>query len=413
MISWRSVVLCLFVCSAAPAAAGWIAGEIGDNQADADWPALAVSPDGAAVIAWEEEGVGVWTQIVDAYVDDFIFEYPSVFQGPGQRPVVSWTWRGFLLVWADGQDLKYRYGSRDGWGDPLQSIPTGHDLAEARLDLQGCADPGWATGWLAYTLPDGAGMDHWFVRIQKGSFDPPELLAAGLPEWGAARVAQVPHEPQPVPRVYYFPEFTRLAYRTGLDDGGWDPAAMLPYESYGAACDVGAHADGRQAVLSLGPQPTCPCNTIHYSEQDDAGNWSAPVMLLNEHDDYDWPFSPRVAWGAGDELHAFWVQFTYTDGMEPGRVHLEYRHRVGGVWQDESGIFAPYERRSLGQHVALDVTAQGEPLFAWTRQDTLISGPQPRRVWLARPLTAVAAPAVGGSELALTAWPNPGRSRLA
>ncbi len=413
MKSWWSVILCSLACAAAPAAADWFAAEISDNLTDADRPALAMSPEGTAVVAWEEEGVGVWTQTVDACIGDEIVPYPSVFQGAGHAPVVAWTWRGFLLVWADGQNLEYRYGSSIGWGDPPQSIPTGRDLAGTALDLQGCTVPGWCCGWLTCTLPVAAGVDHWFVRIHKGSHDPPELLAVGLTEWGVAQVAQVPHSPQPLPRVYYFPEFTRLAHRTGLVDGGWGPAATLPYEWYGAACDVAAHADGRQGVLSLGPQPTCPCNTIHYSEQDAAGNWSQPVTLLHEHDDHDWPFSPRIAWGAGDELHAFWVQFTYNDWLVPGRVHLEYRHRVGGVWLDESAILETCERRSLGQHVALGVTAQGDPLFAWTRQDTLISGPQPRRVWLARPRSTVGAPGMGGDELELTAWPNPGRSRLA
>ncbi|MBK6900020.1 MAG: T9SS type A sorting domain-containing protein [bacterium] len=61
----------------------------------------------------------------------------------------------------------------------------------------------------------------------------------------------------------------------------------------------------------------------------------------------------------------------------------------------------------------MELTAQGEPLFAWTRQDTLESGPQPRRVWLARPLTAVGAPASDIGGLLLAAWPNPGRSRIA
>ncbi|MDO9694210.1 MAG: T9SS type A sorting domain-containing protein, partial [Candidatus Latescibacteria bacterium] len=64
-------------------------------------------------------------------------------------------------------------------------------------------------------------------------------------------------------------------------------------------------------------------------------------------------------------------------------------------------------------HVAMELTAQGEPLFAWSRPDTLESGPLPRRVWLARRQWLVGAPAsvVGGLEL--TAWPNPGRSRIA
>ncbi|MBK9304391.1 MAG: T9SS type A sorting domain-containing protein [bacterium] len=413
MRTYRWLALCAMVCAAGTAAADWAAWEIDGNTNDADWPALAVSPGNTAVIAWEEEGVGVWTRTMDAYFGDEIIAYPPTFHGPGHRPVVAWTWRGFLLVWTDGWNLVYRYGDELGWGDPSLTIPAGRDLAEARLDLQGCAEPGWSVGWLACTLPAGAGVDHWSVRFNKGSYDPPELLAAGSAEWGAAQVAQVPHVPQPLPRVYYFPEFTRLGHRDGQADGGWSPPVLLPAESYGAACDARAHADGRQAVLSLGPQPTCPCNTVHYSEQDDAGNWSAPLTLLESHDEYDWPFCPQVAWGDGDEVHAFWVQPTYNAWMEPGRVHLEYRHRTGGVWLDESAALEPYERRSLGLQVALATTARGDPLFAWTRQDTLISGPQPRRVWLARPRAAVAAPAAEGGGMELSAWPNPGRSRLA
>lgn len=407
------MTLCALVLAGGPATADWVSMEISENQADADHPALAVSPDGSAVIAWEEAGVGVWTRFVDAFVVGAIVEQPPEFQGSGHRPVVVWTWRGFLLVWADGQDLRYRYGGESGWGDPSQVIPAGLEIADAQLDLQGCAEPGWNVGWLGLTVPDGFGMDHWFVRLHKGGFDPPELLAEGLTEWAGVQVAQVPHALQPVPRVYYFSEFTHLACRTGLFEGGWEAESMLPGEYYGAACDARGHADGRQAVLSLGPQPTCPCNTIHYSEQDDGGNWSAPVTLMTEHDAFDWPQSPQVAWGAGDEVHAFWVQFTSNDWMEPGRTHLEYRRRVGGVWQDRSAVLADQERRSLGWHVAMELTAQGEPLFAWTRQDTLESGPQPRRVWLARPQSVVGAPASGVGGLELAAWPNPGRTRIA
>ncbi len=414
---------CALVCAAGTAGAGWIVEEIGGNETDADRPTLAISPGGAAVVAWEEEAGGVWTLFVDAYAGDGIIEYPTECQGSGHDPVAAWTWRGFLLVWIDGQNIQYRYGDNFGWGDSPQTIPTGLDLTHVKLDLQGCAEPGWDVGWLAYTVQvgivgqEGSYGQDWFVRVHKGGHDAPETVATCENEWGPAQIAsypsQDPHALQPLPRYYYIPEFARIAQLTGQQEGGWEPAALLPHQWYGTIFDVRGRDNGSQCLLALEPQPWCPCNQVQFNEQDAQGVWSDATVIMPSHDFNDWPHSPRVAWGAGDEVHAFWVQTTSNHEMVPGRTHLEYHRRVGGVWQDESEVFEAYERRSLGLHVAMDVTASGDPLFAWTRLDTLISGPQPRRVWLARPQSTVAAPALDGGGLALTAWPNPGRSRIA
>ncbi|MDO9170987.1 MAG: T9SS type A sorting domain-containing protein [bacterium] len=410
-------VLCVLACAAGPAGAEWLVEELGDNETDADRPTLAVSPGDAALVAWEEYAGGVWTRFVDAHAGDGIDEYPTECQGNGHDPVAAWTWRGFLLVWINGQNIHYRYGDGSAWGDSPQTIVTGLDLSDVTLDLQGCAEPGWNVGWLAYTVRAGAVGQDWFVRVHKGGHDAPAMVASCGNEWGAAQVASFPSpDPralQPVPRYYFIPEFARLAQLTGLDEGGWEPAAPLPHLWYGSVFDVRGRDDGSQCLLALEPQPTCPCNTVVFSEQNALGVWSGTFSIMTSHDFNDWPHSPRIAWGAGDEIHAFWVQPSYGYDFEPGRTDLEYHHRVGGAWQDGSAIFDAHERRSLGLHVALEVTAQGEPLFAWTRQDTLETGPQPRRVWLARPQSMVGAPAtvVGGLELA--AWPNPGRSRIA
>jgi len=407
----------LFVATVATA--GYVVHDVSETAEDSDYPCLATSPDYGLVVAWEERPLGspsgVWTQYLAVVPpEEGTFVEPQ-FHGVGERPQVAWTWQGFLLVWLSGSQI--HYGISDGvfFPEQMHTVETGVLLEDCELDVHGLTHPGGDAGWIAFTMPSMAGQMVWFLRVRQDDWDGQEDIVDGL---------QIPVDPQvtdigaggyPDPRVYYFQSPDVVAYQDEDPQGGWLPAQVVPLYAYGTEMDVAGHLDGTQGVLSLGPQPTCPCNIIHFTLQTAEGDWLAPESLTVEVEDLNWPMSPNVSFDPDGRAHAFWSQLGSDGEMNPHHRYLEYWLRdQGGSWSDEGDFLDQYETPGVGSRVAMTLTDRGQAIFAWTRKDTIADEPQPRRIVLARPDYVVTAPQMlpSSDRLRLDAWPNPFNPRL-
>jgi hypothetical protein len=397
---------------ASPTYAHLVVTSVSDNPLDCDYPSIAQLPSRLTLVAWEDAHHQIWvayaplpTEPPAAATDDPEATSP----GSGFSPRVVSTWRGPLLVWANGTKIYFQFDPA-GTPDPPVEVETGHDLANLDLDVWGVEDPGWDVAWVVLAVPTpGNHQDVSMLRITKGQPEGPVVVAVGVPYWQVPQVTETPGWPQPRPRIYYFLEDTFLAYRTEVDYDVWSPESVVPYEGFGTEFDASTNATGAQAILSLGPTPTCPCNNIQAIHQDDEGEWQPPHQLTVDYDFLNWPQSPCVALDTQGRTHAFWMQITSDFEMQQTRRTLEYWVKDGDDWTDAGQELDSYSVGGIGRRVAMDLTAADEAVFAWSVKDTVAGVPQPRRIMVARPSSLVAvddgAPPLPRATLA--AWPNP------
>jgi hypothetical protein len=405
--------------AAANVTAGYVVHDISDTAGDSDRPSLAASPDYGLVVAWEEWPLdplsGIWTQYLPVVPPDEGTMVEPQFHGYGEQVRVAWTWQGFILVWVNASQI--HYGISDGVFLPehMHVIEVGIPLDGGQLDVLGLTDPDGDAGWIAFTMPSVAGQMVWFLRVCQDDWDGQEEIVDGLDAPADPQVTALPTGGPPQPRVYYFQSPDLVAYQDEDTQGGWLPAQFIPPYGYGTEMDVAGRADGAQGVLSLGPQPTCPCNVIHFTLQTAAGEWLAPEPLTVVVEAMDWPMSPNVGFAPDGRAHAFWSQLGSDAELNPHHRYLEYWVRDdGGDWSDAGDFLDAYETPGVGSQVAMTLTDRGQAIFAWTRKDTVAGEPQPRRIVLARPDHVVAVPeAVPPRDRPqLDAWPNPFNPRL-
>lgn len=408
----RPVTIAFMLCAAAaagPAGATLIVTPLGVGTADADAPSIAQSPTNTTLVAWQDADLQVWTAAMPTYPAPDASDPVIHHHGFGAAPRVVWTWQGFLLVWTAGTGFYVTYSDGYDFPDPPQYIETWISHTDTVLDVHGLADPGWDVAWIVLEAPSVS----WnqvvlMMRLTKGGHEDFALLATHLTYPVGPQVAPLPGWPQPLPRVYYLRDDVMLAYRSEQPDGEWLDEMLLPYPQYGMEFDAAGHPDGTQAILSLGPQPTCPCNVIHAQVQTPDGTWQPPHDLTVNHATYDWPRSPRIRIDGDGRLHAFWLQLGSDAQMIPRHRHLEYWVAEQGSWSDHGDPLDPYCQPGVGDLADLALTAAGHPVFAWTVKDTIAGVPQPRRVMLARPASLVGVePGLPALSATLTAWPNP------
>jgi len=411
-------VFSLFVVLlATPLWAAILVQPISESPIDCDEPSVAQSPLGYTMVAWRDADGHVWTQRVTTFpaaVDDRSVPYDH---GAGTSPRVVWSWFGFMIVWVHDTKLCYNYDMLNEFPDPAQIIETGLDLSGAVLDVHGAVDSMWEVTWIAFDAPAADERRTVYLQrvVKSGPAAELEVIAENLDWLACPQVAQVPGAAlMPQPRVYYLRDTASLAYRTRRPDGAWLDESILPVEAYGTEFDASGDATGAQGILSLGPQPTCPCNVIHATLQSPAGEWGDPEMLPVPYLEYDWPMSPCVHVDSQGRMHAFWSQLGSDSQLTPHRRDLEYWVRNTGGWTDRGQDLDAHEAPGLGDRVAMDLTATDQPVFAWTVKDTVAGVPQPRQIMLARPTTIVAAPdgAMPARPLALAVWPNPFHPQL-
>ncbi|MDD5720131.1 MAG: T9SS type A sorting domain-containing protein [Candidatus Krumholzibacteria bacterium] len=394
--------------------AGLVVEPISNSAVDCDYPSVAQSHTQRTLVAWQDAEQQIWTCGLPTFPTggDGAFRVPQ-HHGDGHSPKVVLTWQGLMLTWAAGSRIFVNFAYDTEFLDPPRVIETGYDLTYVDLDVHGVAAPGWDVAWITFEAT-GADLRQsvLLLRLYKSNSEDITVIADDLDmdAFGAPQVTEVPSWPQPLPRVYYFRDGQTLCYRSEAPDSGWLPEETVPFPGYyGTAFDVAASASGAQYLLSLGPQPTCPCNVIHASDQNIAGVWSEPRQLTLHYCYFDWPRSPVIRADSQGRVHAFWLQRGANEIMELERRDLEYWVWNANGWTDRGDPLDGYESVGLSDNVAMALTTTDQPVFAWTFADTIMGVPQPRQIMLARPdqLVAVQHGATPVAPASLDAWPNP------
>jgi hypothetical protein len=383
---------------------------VSDSALDCDRPAVAQGPGGWTMVGWQDAGGQVWTQVVPGPIgipDDAADPEP-VHHGPGVGPRVAYTWFGFLVAWIDGSRIYYRYGTPSEFPDPAQFVDTGLDLSHAILDVWGISTSGYNVAWIVFEVPGAAETERvMMLRLTKGQPEGPVMLAENTWYQAYPQVTAVPGWPEPLARVYYVRDDLTLGYRSETSYDDWQPEIVVPFEIFGSEFDAAGGPLGIQAVLALGPLPTCPCGDIFAVRQEADGDWPEPEEMTVEYAFYNWPTSPCVRIDAQGRTHAFWMQRTTSEEWVPLGRTLEYWVRDEAGWTSNDDLFVAHNVPGLGIDVAMDLDDLGHPAFAWTVKDTVAGVPQPRQILLGRIGYLVAVDDGPPPAATLDAWPNP------
>jgi hypothetical protein len=384
---------------------------VSDSAVDCAHPAVVQGPGGDTLVAWRDAGGLIWTLIQPGPIGipDGAANREAVSHGPGVSPRVANTWFGYLLVWIDGGRVYYRYAFNDEFIDPPHFVETDLDLSHATLDVIGVWPGAYNVAWVVFDAQTSEGAHQaMFLRLTKGGHEPLVVLAENATVWSWPQISAVPNWPEPLARVYYRRDDGSTAYRSETQWQVWSPEQPVQIEEFGNDFDAAPGPLGTQAILAIGPAPTCPCGTISATWQDADGVWQEPEELTVEHSFYNWPSSPNVRDDSNGRVHAFWMQRTANADMLPIGRSLEYWVRDGQTWVDESAQLAPYHGDGIDIEVAMDLDDRGRPAFAWAERDTVDGVPLPQRIKLARVNPLVPVPGeTPPAATALNAWPNP------
>lgn len=355
---------------------------------------------GAAVVAWVEAD-SVWTRRWSGSGLD-----PAVNHGPGRLPDVAFAESNFTLAFVRDGAIVVREGDGQAWTDAA--------LYAFALDVTLPRLTGWRLGWWQWPWPRCDQGLYLCFQTEQGAVRFAERILGVWQDaehvleeqsYAMPRFAQAVPVPDDAgswrPRVYAMGE-TDL-FHAERADGVWQPpAAVRPGEFlYGGEFAVAVGLDTGQHVLSNGPQPTCPCNVIHYSHGYPPGGWSEPEDLTVRFDYFTWPQDPAVAVDLFGRVHVVWFQQHYGLSMQPTWRGLFYRVLAGGVWEDLSDQFCCQR----GKDADMDLRRGHSPAIVWTQSD---DDDAPSRVYLALDPEALAAPPPAAAAApALSAQPNP------
>lgn len=398
------------------------------HTADCWSPALASSPDGLTMMAYGASGDPLLMSFAQVQAFPTVWsdadDWPDpVLLNAGGAPVVCWSRTGFHAAFASGPVILIYHTDLAGNWD-LENYELMNANGEVMsLDILGITS-------------DAAGPD--VMLTVQTSTNPPDadfhVLYAAHSGFGWTALSEVAFEPQmmpnpqiswaigpagPWPQIFYLggsPSASLLKSIRQDPDLGWQPPVIVPGDGiagptpfYGIF-DVLTRSGPRRDVLGLGAQPTCPCGTIHHQSQTWFGDWLAAQDVTAERGIYDWPFSPHLAAGPDDEVHAFWYQEAADNNLLPGRRTLEYWVLTDGDWE-EAGAFLnePWMGVPSRSRLALTAGAESPPVLAWARRDSFQGLPLAQQIWIARVASTapVPEPEQVESGVALRAWPNP------
>jgi hypothetical protein len=354
--------------------------------------ALASSPDGVLVVAWAVESEGVWTRTLH---QDMV-EAP-VFHGTGSMPTLCWGPSGFTLAWAVGPLILIKSGDGMSWSDmEYFQTPSGENVVFPQLT----APP----EFLAYdeVLLTWEERDEYvWVSLREDEIWGPAFIVSESGDYEMSHPL-AKHSSDGLIRIYELNEpNTCLEYSDGDYTSGWIGSMPIwPGLGYfGTEFDTSVGPQGVQKVLSLGPQPTCPCNVIRFSEQLSYYDWSVPEDLTIHRDHYDFPEFPNIEDDSDGWIHAFWYQSFHDEMLQQSGEGLFYFTRgPNGVWLDRSAIFGD----EVGVGGAMDIGPMNLPIFAY------LKGEYPDRdVWIARDRRLTDASETPAPALRLSAAPNP------
>ncbi len=399
------------------------------HDLDCDFPALASSPDGTAMLAYVATDPSLLTSFVEVQymltsrTDAYFPSDPIVFNS-GSAPAITWSWSGYHLAFAhEEMILIYHSDPYGNWDlDNYTTLETNGTVRN--LDILGASwDSGGPCIFLAvHTLTDApenpfsiqfASCDqNGWTQLECLDLDPvmtnPQLALVGgaytptpvLYYQGGESIAEPQLKSttkQGAPQVWSEPTLI-------VDDNGI-PSPIVNYFDIATSWDTGdIH------LLGLGAFPACPCGSIHhhsYSFSDDL--WSVEYVTA-QYADYDWPMPPKIAMTEGGQGHAFWFQLASAGNLMPWRKTLEYRTFEDGDWVNAGDFLnEPGHGGPIGAFVALTVDPLNKPVLAWTRRDTIQGQPQPQQIWIARKfcLSDVQDSEVAQARMTLSAWPNP------
>ena len=277
----------LLIASGAPAEYQFF--NISETPAlDSDECQVASSPNGVVVVAWDESDGIVWTRSV---VHGAL--RPPVAHGPGRQPTVCWNPDGFTLAWGADDVVLIKSGNGESWSDMEFFLnPGGGDviyphLTGIPLDLP------FSEVYLSWE-EQGAGV--WFARRLGGLWGLQEFVCPiDDYEWVQPQALPVPGIEEPFPRVYHLDGWDMDIHYWEQMGALWvGPFSVQPGMGYFGTDYECAAGPLTHHVFGMGPQPTCPCNVVHYSYQLSGGDWSVPEDLTVELDFYNWPQTPSL-----------------------------------------------------------------------------------------------------------------------
>lgn len=395
MMRLRALFLLLAILFSADAGADFEYIQMSDVPGDYTRCAVASSPDGVIVTAWDEMNVGVWTR---SFVHGALLD--PVFHGVGGDPSLCWSPDGFVLAWATQYEVRSSNGDGDSWSDVetvfvdwygqnVQSLQLtgwqlGFPISEIFLAIETRGENDWSTRSYCVERHDG----DWGGAYQYGN--------EGDYIWRTWPQAQPVYWGDTIlPRVYLADDTDEcLDY---FDLGGMFSRSIWPDELYFGGIFDTAAGPQTQHVLGCQVQPICPCNRLFYCHELAEGAWSEPEELTVDELGQDWPRFPAMAVDAEGGVHTFWYQeFDYAAQSTYDSYYM-YKP-AGGDWEDRSEI--------LGAHVCRynDITldGDGQPVIVFQAGDPDPTG----HVLLGHDpgATSTEAPA---PQLSLDTWPNP------
>ncbi len=371
---------------AAPALAGHAVIFVADTD-DAGDCAAAQADYGLIAMAWRQGG-DLYTSAIEG-----CYWYGPDNHGPGSLPELCNLGDRTLLAYAQGDSIRIRgFDEFTGqWSDIATLGGNGEAIVHVKLT-------GWQPGvymheaYLCWETADGT---IWFSRGDPTSWLPGEpVMQHDGYEFARPHAQPIEYGALVWPRIYYL-HWDSLKYVDGI--GAWS-APSVAMDWAGGDFEAAAGPGYSQHLLTLGPQPTCPCNIILYSEQTYGGAWLTPEEITVNQGVYDWPQFPRLGVDGEGHAHAFWYQESADAMMNPTGETLFYFQREGGVWEDLS---VELDGR-FGIQGDLCMDGSGSCSMIWNE-----AGVVDREIWCATTTSIGMNVPTAPGEFALTAHPNP------
>ena len=401
-------------------------------ETDCLGPQLASSDDGLTMISYVAQGVVTMnfavTQLVPTHPDPGVPWPAPVTLSSGGGAKLCWSRDGFTAAVSSGPVILLFQSDLAGNWDLLnyEMIDPGGELLG--MDLWGApsdaAGPAVFFTWQASPTPQEPGALVGYMSRSSAGWSAPELVVETTEQWPHPQMTWSTGPAGPWPTIFYLdgPNGNgELMYTTkDLASGLWSEPVSVPGDGVssptplGGGFDVVSPFDLNRHILGLGPQPACPCGSLHHQFFTPGAGWHPAEQITVQYDYFDWPMSPCLGAETDGTVHAFWFQLASSPELEPHQKTLEYYTWDGGGWNQAGDFLADQSGGPLGSRLALDVSPVGFPVLAWTRLDTLDGVPQPEQVWFARPQDPSAVPGepVPRPELTLRAWPNPFNPRV-
>jgi hypothetical protein len=380
-----AILISLFAC---PAHAAHAVLQIADTD-DAGDCAVAMVPGGMVAVAWCQDG--------DIYTVAFegCYSFGPDNHGPGSMPELCWMPDGFMLTYVTNTSIQIRscdYWMTDEWTDVANLASNGEPIVN--LALTGWQPAAEITeAYLCWETQDGI---IWFSRGGLSGWLPGEpVLQHDNYEFAHPRAQPILSGSAVWPRIYYLNWDSLLT----LDGVGYSWGAPVAVPGFiGSDFEAAAGPGYSQHLLALGPQPTCPCNFIQYTEQPSGGAWLPSEEITVHIDDYDWPMYPRLGVDADGRAHAFWYQQAADGMMNPTLETMHYFVREEGAWLDESDELDDH----FGIQGDLAMDGWGGASMVWNE-----SGALGREIWLATTTMIGMAALTPTAFFDLGTYPNP------